>query len=338
MLKQRSRVYRAPATVAMAAVTLLVAGCTSSSGGTASGQLETTTVTVDAFGAIDTAGLFIAEQDGLFKAQGLTVKLNPVFLVQPQIDDLLKGTADISSGDYVTYIQNETGGDPDPGMNNQIPNLRIIAESSFLQPNVLAVIIPPGSRTNSIAALKGKAISVLAPRNISDLLVDSLLVEHAIPVKAENYPNVAFPNIGKAFATRTMDAAFAPEPFITALEEGAGIQELADLNQGSTTNFPIQGMVTTQSWAQRHPNTLAAFLRAYNQGQLIAATNRTQVAQVLETFLHLPAAVADLVALPAFPQGVDPIRLQRTISAMLKFNILGQQFQNFNIKSMIYNG
>jgi NitT/TauT family transport system substrate-binding protein len=336
MLKQRSRLRWAPATVATVAVTLLVASCTSSSGGTASGQLEQTTVTVDAFEAIDTAGLFIAKQDGLFAKEGLNVNLNLTTFVQPQIDDLLTSKADISSGDYVTYIQNQTGGDP--GMHNQIPNLRIIAESSFLQPNVLDVIIPPGSRTNSIAALKGKAISVLAPKNISDLLVDSLLVEHAIPVKAENYPNVAFPNIGKAFATRTMDAAFAPEPFITALEEGAGIQELADLNQGSTTNFPIQGMVTTQSWAQRHPNTLAAFLRAYNAGQLIAATNRTEVAHVLETFLHLPAAVADLVALPAFPQGVDPIRLQRTISAMLKFNILGQQFQNFNIKSMIYNG
>ena len=143
----------------------------------------------------------------------------------------------------------------------------------------------------------------------------------------EHYPLVAFPDIGPAFQERKMDAAFAPEPFVTSLEETYGVQELADLDQGSTTNFPIQGMVTTASWAQRNPNTLAAFLRAYNEGQVIATTERAKVEQVLETFLHLPGSVAALVALPAFPRGVDPVRLQRVVSAMLRFGILGPQFE-----------
>ncbi|MGO8888108.1 MAG: ABC transporter substrate-binding protein [Streptosporangiaceae bacterium] len=332
MLKRRSRAEWIPA---MASVMLLAAGCTSS-GGTASGHLEQTTVVVDAFAAIDTAGLFIAQQDGLFAAQGLTVKLNVETLVQPQIDDLLTGKADISSGDYVTYIENDTGGDPD--RHNQNPDLRIIAESSFLQPNVLALVAPAQSRIGSITGLKGKSISVLAPRNISDLLVDSLLVGHGIPVADEHYPLVAFPDIGPAFQERKMDAAFAPEPFVTSLEETYGVQELADLDQGSTTDFPIQGMVTTASWAQRNPNTLAAFLRAYNEGQVIATTERAKVEQVLETFLHLPGSVAAVVALPAFPRGVDPVRLQRVVSAMLRFGILGPQFENYNVRSIIYQG
>ncbi len=106
---------------------VLLAGCTGGSSGP--GQLEQTTITVDAFGAIDTAGLFIAEQDGLFAAQGLKVNLRMQILVQPQVDDLLSGKADIASGDYVTFIDNETSGDPDLG--NRKPDLRIISESSF---------------------------------------------------------------------------------------------------------------------------------------------------------------------------------------------------------------
>jgi hypothetical protein len=66
----------------------------------------------------------------LFAAQGLTVKLRLQTLIQPQVDDLLQGKADIASGDYVTFVENETGGDPDLG--NRDPNLRIISESSFL--------------------------------------------------------------------------------------------------------------------------------------------------------------------------------------------------------------
>jgi NitT/TauT family transport system substrate-binding protein len=313
---------------------VLLAGCTGGSSGP--GQLEQTTITVDAFGAIDTAGLFIAQQDGLFAAQGLNVKLRLQIAIQPQVDDLVQGKADIASGDYVTFIENQTGGDPDLG--GRRPDLRIISESSFLQPNVLELVTPPQSNTASVAALRGKAISVLGPRNVGDILVDSLLTTHGIPVADEHFPNVPFPAIGDAFKARKMNAAFAPEPFVTLLEREGGIQELADLDVGATTNFPIQGMVTTQSWAQRNPGTLQAFLRAYTAGQAIAATQRAKVEQALETFLHLPPVVVALVSLPAFPQGVDPVRLQRTVSAMLQFGILSPQFRDFNIKSMIYHG
>lgn len=264
------------------------------------------------------------------------MKLRLQALVQPQVDDLLQGKADIASGDYVTFVENQTGGDPD--LHHEKPNLRIIAESSFLQPNVLEVVVPPSGRESSVAALRGKRISILAPLNIGGILVNSLLQSHGIPIASERFPFVAFPQVGTAFAHHEMDAAFVPEPFVTQLEESGGIQELADLDEGPTLNFPIQGMATTQSWAQRNPNTLRAFLRAYNEGQVIATTNREQVERALETFLHLPASVASLVSLPAYPTGVDSVRLQRTVSAMVRFGFLSRKFANFNIRSMIYNG
>jgi NitT/TauT family transport system substrate-binding protein len=321
---------------AAAAVTLLAAACSGGSG-TASGHLEQTTIIVDAFESTDTAGLFIAEQEGLFAAQGLNVKLNLVSQVQGQIDDLVRGKADIASGDYSDFIENETGGDPDlPG--HPIPNLRIIAESSFLQPNAVDIIIPRGSKTDSIAALKGGSLSIPAPATTAQLLVDALLVEHGIPLDDVRYPDVLFPAIGTEFAKHTIDAAMAAEPFVTLLEEQTGVNELADLDQGSTTNFPIVGLATTASWAQQNPNTLAAFLRAYDEGQLIASTSRPAVSKALEKFLGLPPRVATLVALPAYPRGVDPIRLQRTVDALLRFGILSQRFKNFNVRSMIDTG
>jgi NitT/TauT family transport system substrate-binding protein len=326
----KSRPASAQLMTASAAVLALVTGCSSLTGsGSAPIQLEQTTITVDAFAAIDTAGLFIAQDEGLFKAEGLNVKISPPQTqVQTQVTQLMKGTADIVSGDYVTFIQDET-------IAKQ--QLRIIDESSFLQPNVLTVLVPAKARVKSIAALKGASISVLAPQNISDLLIFSLLTDHGIPIGQERYPNVIFPNILPAFGARTMDAAFAPEPFVTSFEEAAGVQELADLDQGSATNFPIQGYATSQAFAQKNPGTLKAFIQALNEGQQIADTNRPEVEKVLEKFLGLKPVVADLVALPRFPVGVDAVRLQRTVTAMVKFNILTQQFRNFNIRSMIYS-
>jgi NitT/TauT family transport system substrate-binding protein len=320
---------------AAAAILALVTGCSSPTGtSSGSGPLEQTTITVDAFAAIDTAGLFIALDKGLFRAAGLNVKINTVTQVQPQVDRLMKGKVDISSGDYVTYVQNQTLGNVD--MHNAKPQLRIIDESSFLQPNVLTVLVPQKAKVKSIAQLKGARISVLAPQNISDVLIWSLLTDHGIPINAEKYPNVIFPSIGPAFKQGMMDAAFTPEPFVTLFEELAGAQVLADLDQGSTTQFPIQGYATTAAWAQQHPNTLRAFVKALNEGQQLADTDRPEVERVLEKFLQLPPVVADLVALPRFPLGVDTIRLQRTVTAMLKFGILPAQFSKFQISSMIY--
>jgi hypothetical protein len=59
----------------------------------------------------------------------------------------MKGTYDITAGDYVTYIDNEVHG---------TARLRIIAEASFLQPNVLTLLIKSGSPINSIGQLRGK--------------------------------------------------------------------------------------------------------------------------------------------------------------------------------------
>ena len=62
------------------AVTMLAAGCSSgrSGGGSPRLKLEKTDIVVNAFPAIDSAGLYIAQDKGLFAAQGLHVTIVPV--------------------------------------------------------------------------------------------------------------------------------------------------------------------------------------------------------------------------------------------------------------------
>jgi NitT/TauT family transport system substrate-binding protein len=317
-----------------AAIMMLAAGCSSGSGnGSGPLKLEKSSIVVDAFPAIDSAGLYIAQMDGLFAAQGLHVTIVPVRTPPPTTQSLIdgqqRGSYDITAGDYVTYIDNELGfGVPKA-------NLRIIAEASFLQPNVLALLVRGGSPITSIGQLRNKAISVNAPNDIGTLLVDSLLVEHGIAPKREQFvSNVAFPDVAGQLAANTISAAFAPEPFVSQDEESAGVQELADLDQGSTLDFPIQGYVVTQAWAQRYPNTLLAFTRALSQGQEIADTDRGAVELALQKYLSIPSATAASISLPNFPTGLDAVRLQRVVSAMSRFGLLPQRDAAFNISSM----
>ena len=328
----KSRIASRTSVAAIAAIAVL-AGCSSASGGSSggtSGPLEKTNIVIDAFPAIDSAGLFIAQQRGLFKAQGLNVTINLATTSQTAIDGQLKGSYDITSADYVTYVDNV--------LLNKAP-LRIVDESSFLQPNVLTLLVKSGSGVQTVQELKHKTVSVNAPNDIGTLLVDSLLTDNGVPLSSVNFNNnVAFPNVGPDLAQGKVAAAFAPEPFVSLDGMQAGTQILADLDQGGTTDFPIQGIAVTQQWAQANPNTLAAFKRAYSQGQEIADTDRAAVEQAVEKFLGLPPLAAALVSLPNFPASVDAVRLQRLVDAMVRFGLLSKKYSTFKVSSIIDNG
>jgi NitT/TauT family transport system substrate-binding protein len=320
-----------------AAVTMLAAGCSSGGSGssTAPLKLEKTSIVVNAFPAIDSAGLYIAKDKGLFAAQGLHVTIVPVNpkAAPPSTQDLIKGQVggqwDITAGDYVTYIQNQLGA----GVTKQ--NLRIVAEASFLQPNVLTVMVKGDSPISQVSQLKGKNVSVNAPNDIGTLLIDSLLVSHGLTPHQIHYAIVPFPGVEPTLNAKgsTLSAAFAPEPFVS-FGESAGLQELADLDQGSTQDFPIQGYAVTSGWAQKYPNTLKAFTTALSQGQQIADTDRASVEAVIEKYLGIEPQPAAFISLPAFPLSIDSVRLQRVVSAMTRFNLLPKD-NRFKISSMI---
>ena len=319
------------------AVTLLATGCSSggSGGGAPRFKPEKTNIVVNAFPAIDSAGLYIAKDKGLFAAQGLNVTIVPVPQGPPPstqnlIDGQVAGKWDITAGDYVTYIQDQLGiGAPKA-------DLRIIAESSFLQPNVLTVLVKGGSGISRVSQLKGKVVSVNAPNDIGTLLIDSLLVAHGLTPRQVQYANVPFPAVAPTLMTPNSPvvASFAPEPFVSFGEAKVGLQELADLDQGATQDFPIQGYAVTAQWAKQYPSTMKAFTTALSQGQEIADTDRAAVENVIEKYLQIDKQSAAFISLPAFPLGVDSVRLQRVVNSMKRFGLLPKTTK-FQVTSMI---
>ena len=77
------------------AIVMLAAGCASgpsaSVGAAPRLRLEKTSIVVAAFPAIDSAGLYIAQMDGLFAAQGLKVKIVSAPNTATSTQDLING-------------------------------------------------------------------------------------------------------------------------------------------------------------------------------------------------------------------------------------------------------
>jgi len=332
---------------AVVTVTALAAGCSSSSssGSAAAGGLalantlptnygpaEKTTLNVGVVPAMDSAGFFVAMHDGLFAKEGLTIHYTPEVSSETAVAQQVASspTLDISGGNYVSYI-NEADLDHEP--------IEIIAEGSIMQQGSQTIFTMPNSGIKNLSQLKGKLVGVNAPGNIDSLLTDSVLQENNINPDSlqPQTTQFQFPQMAGDLAAGKFSAVTLPEPFASIAEQQYGAVPLADLNQGATLDFPIEGYVVTKQWAAQYPNTLKRFLAALEIGQEISDTDRAAVEQAFETLAsppdgQVPAGIAAVMALNTYPIGIDSTRIQRVADVMQQFGLLKSKF---NVSSML---
>jgi NitT/TauT family transport system substrate-binding protein len=298
------------------------------------GPAEKTTLNVGVVPAMDSAGFFVALHDGLFAKEGLKINYTPAVSSETAVAQQLKGQLDITAGNYVSYI-NEVAVDHEP--------LEVVAEGSVMEQGAQTIFTMPNSGIESLAQLKGRVIGVNAPGNINYLLAVSVLQENGISPKSVKFPTqpIAFAGSQQTLTTALADgqiaAASLPEPFASQAEQQYGAVPLSDMNQGATTQFPIQGYVVTKQWAAQNPNSLRRFLAALEVGQEISDTDRAAVEQAFET-LNGPAngqvtpSIAAVMALDNYPIGIDATRIQRVADVMYQF---GELKSRFNVSSML---
>ena len=329
--------YAAP--LIAAAITGLATGCAAGSGSAVLSSLskpEEPNITVAALPAADLAGLYIAQDYGFFAQQGLHVTIEKIASSAAVIADQEKGEVDITAGSYVAYIAAQAAG----------ARFRILAEASTLRPDTRVLVIAADSPIRTLNDLAGKTIGLNGTNSIGTLLISALLAEHGIsPGKVKFVTDSkGFPAMPAELKDGVWAAAFLAEPYASVAGEDYGERELADLDQGATLDFPIDGYMATQAWAEKHPKTAAAFVRAIEEGQALADSDRAAVEKAMTESDNLPRRVTAVMALPDFPVGpVDMGRIQRTATAMLQFGLLGRQYtaavqQGTLVKSMITPG
>lgn len=295
------------------------------------GPAEKSTLNVSVVPAMDSAGFFIALHQGLFAREGLTIDYTPAVSSETAVKSQLRGQLDITGGNYVSYIQEVA--------KNHAP-IEVVAEGSVMQQGAQVIFTMPKSNIKTLKDLRGKVLGVNAPQNIDYLLDVSVLTENGISPGTVTFPSrqIPFPSMAGELSSGKIDAATMPEPFASIAEQQLGAVTLADLNQGATQEFPIEGYVVTKAWAKAYPNTLKRFLAALEQGQEIADTNRGAVEQAFETIKggppdgQVPSGIAAVMALDTYPIGVDQARLQRVADVMHQFGLLPSRF---NVGSMV---
>jgi NitT/TauT family transport system substrate-binding protein len=334
---RRSRLHWFSLVFATTALATGLAACSSGSSSTASGGSSSsnsgslTTVTVAAPNIASAVTLQIAQDHGLFKAEGLDVKVQIVANSNAVTGPLLAGTLDFTSENYVgMYIQE---------MTNPKLGLKVIADNFQATDNIAAIVVPKGSKITSVKQLVGKTVALPGKgASIGPLSVDVLLNSYGVKATATNpqYTTavVPFPNMPAALAQGKVDAAWVTEPFVTVAEE-AGAHVLAYTYSGTLKNFPIGPWATTESFAEKNPQAVKAFTAAITKAQQMAASDpalvRTEEPIWIKT---LKPAIANVMAQGTYDSTVSLTTLQRVADVMENYGFLPKSY-NSQLKSFI---
>jgi NitT/TauT family transport system substrate-binding protein len=312
----------------------VLAACSSGGGAAGGPPPEQSTIVVDAVPTADAAGLYVAYDNGYFAQQGLTVKIQPVRGGEPGMADVQSGKAQLLEGNYVSFILAQTSGKYD----DKPIDLRIVANTSQMQPGNQALYVMPGSKFKTVADLTKyhAKVGINTPRNIGQVLLGSLFKENGLSMNGIQQVYNPLPVLPQLLSTGKIDAAWLPEPFATVAQQQYGALQLADFDTGSLQNFPIGCVIGTTQWVKTHPNTVAAFLRAFQQGQQVADTNRNAVEQsLLRNKVAASQVIAATMTIDTYPLTMDVPAMQRVSDAMFEFGLTPGFKQPYQITEMI---
>jgi len=318
-----------------------LAACSSggSSVGAASGPApEQSTIVIDMVPTADAAGIYVAQDNGYFARQGLTVKIMAIHGGEYGMGDLQTGKAQLIEGNYVSFILAQIAGTfAAPNPNNPAEtsparpiDMRLIGNTSQMQAGNQALYVLSSSPYKTVPDLVKHhvKVGVNSLHNIGSVLLGSLLASGGYKVGALEQSPQVLPLMPQLLAQHKISAAWLPEPFGTEAQQQYGAVPIADFDQGSLQGFPIGTIAGSNTWVQTHPNTIAAFLRAYNEGQQVADTNRAEVETALVKNGVAPnAEIAATMTLDTYPLVMDVPVMQRVADAMYQFGLISKPYR-----------
>jgi NitT/TauT family transport system substrate-binding protein len=323
---------RAVGVAAAAAGLLLVAGC---SGGMSPSAppAASGTVTVVAPPGVADAPLYIGIKDGLFREEGLNVKILPSATVNSSVAALHGGQADIAFGDYADMFYAQAA--------KTSPALAVVADGYDAGPNVMEVLTRPGSDIVTPSQLAGKTIgteepqelpaSTSKPYSLDTIATWSVLSSDNVTPQSIHWHPMPASSLISALKYHQVDAILATEPTIYQAESELGAIPVLDSCTGATANLPLDGYFTLTSFAKQHSATIAAFRTALRKAQADAG-NTTPVQTALTKYVGLTRQQASLVTLGTYPTSLQPDNLQRVANLMFFYNTVPVPI---NVSSMI---
>jgi NitT/TauT family transport system substrate-binding protein len=306
-------------------VSALLAGCQAPGTPPATGQAPPrSSITVASTPGIGNAALYIAIQQGLFRQAGLAVRVKSYPSAAAEVAALRRGDANVAAGDYANffYAQEQDAAAP----------MVVVADGYDAAPNVMDVLVMPGSGITRPQGLAGKTIGTPAPQlirgtgddqpySLETVAAFSALANDGVQPTSVTWKPMPASNLVGALRSHLVDAILVTEPEISQAESQLGAQSILDACSGESVGLPLAGYFATASFAKQHRASLLAFRSVLMRAQADAA-QPAPLAAALTHYAGMSRQTASLVTVGTYPTTLKAISLQRVADLMSFYGAL----------------
>jgi ABC-type nitrate/sulfonate/bicarbonate transport system substrate-binding protein len=276
------------------------------------GAPEVTELTVGVVPVIDHAAVYIANQEGFFEEEGLTVTPQVMQGGAAALPAMVSGDLAAAFATYPSFFLAESKG----------LGVTIVAEGIRATEETGGVFVSGDSDITEPADLEGATIAVNTLNNTGDVTIKAVLEENGVDPASVSFLELAFPEMAPALERGDVDAAWLVEPFRTGVAAAGGRMALASYG-GVAEGIPVSGLAMMDDFVAENPNTAAAFARAIEKANAFIADNPDAAREIVTTYSQTTAEVAAKLELPLWRAGgVDAEEIDRWNELMLSTGAL----------------
>lgn len=280
----------------------------------AGGEPEVSELRVGLIPIVDVAPVYIAQSEGIFEEEGLTVEVQDGVGGAAIIPAMIAGELDVSFGNYVSMILAE----------NEGLGLALVAEGNRAVDGFSGVFVLPDSDIQEAADLEGATVAVNTLNNVGTVAISAVLEEQGVDPESIEFIEVPFPEMGATLERGDVDAIWVVEPFTSNVQATLDAREIIDPFSGPTEGLPVAGYAVTADFAEENPNTVAAFRRAIEAASQMASDDPDLVTEALLSYTEIPEEAAGGVTQPEWVASLDPNEVQRVSDLMADYGFLDE--------------
>ena len=216
--------------------------------------------------SLDSA-LFVANDLGMFKKEGIKVQLVPFRTGSELIDAANKNQIDVG------YV----GITPVTSSIDQNSSVKIVAA---VNQEGSGIVVSNNGSINNITDLKGKKILIPKKGSIQDVLLRYLLLKNNVNPASINITEMEVPLMQNALISGDVDGYIAWEPYVTQAKIDGSGRILMNSND-IWPNIPTCVVISTNKFMTQKPDQLKKFLKVHVEATDYVNTHEDETALIV---------------------------------------------------------
>lgn len=287
-------------------------GAETTAGGAADGELKT--VNVGVIPIVDTAAIWLGEEEGIFAKHGLDLELQTATGGAAIVPGVVSGDYDFAFSNLVSIMVAQ-----DKGIDLQVVANGVTAADG--EEDFGAVMVKDDSPIQSAQDLEGKTVSVNNLSNIGDVTIKNAIKADGGDPSSVDFMEIGFPDAPAALESGQVDAAWVLEPFLTSVLDQGG-RVVAYNHTAMDPELDIAAYFTSAQTAEKDPELVQKFTDAMNESLEFAQANPDKVREIVGTYTSIDDATREKMIMPRFKADFNVEADQKLADAAAEYGVV----------------